>query len=293
MTKNSLYECRCSKPSYYPQVVAYYFRDWHNYKMADHMHDQVELMYVISGKCQVKVKNELLSLSKGDFILIDADVPHNLQVDEDMHCRMLNIEFVFQKDQNDSFSMSQLISNESCVKSLLSYKLPYFLLKDTEELYLLLKKLIMELDEVNTESKFMNRLYIYQMLISIGKLMQDKIKNENSTSSGYVKKVIRYMNDHHDIDLNITELASTVNLHPTYLQRIFRENTGKTLIEYLQSIRVNKAKMLLTYTDMSVTDITYNIGLNSRQYFSYIFKKQCGVSPENYRKTVDKFVNRL
>lgn len=97
MIKYSLYDNKWITGEYQPRVVAYYFREWENYHMEFHCHDQVEIMYVITGKCTVDTRDNSFSLTKGDLILLDAGIVHRLIVEKDAPCRMLNIEFKFDK----------------------------------------------------------------------------------------------------------------------------------------------------------------------------------------------------
>lgn len=288
MTKYSLYNPLWQQKGYYPKIVAYYYREWNDYHMLPHTHDQIEIMYVIQGKCRIDTTKESLHLAKGDFILLDADTSHSLIVDAE-GCRMLNVEFIFEKKEETLVSFAQLITQTSSLKSLLKCREPYILLKDMEEIYRLLRRVIRELDEKGEDHDEMVHFYMAQIFISIGRLMKERRDQELAAISQYVKKAIRFMNDHYDADLRVEEIASSINIHPGYFHRIFKEYTGVTPMDYLMQIRMGKAEMLLTYTDMSVIDIAAQIGMNSRQYFSYVFKQHSGVSPMQFRKKVDKF----
>lgn len=97
MEFNSLYNIELRKSEFYAEVVAFYYKHWNDFNMPYHKHNSVEIMYVISGKCTVNTVNDPFSMRKGDFILLDANVPHNLVVEKDSPCRMLNIEFIFEQ----------------------------------------------------------------------------------------------------------------------------------------------------------------------------------------------------
>ena len=56
----------------YPEVVAYYYKEWQNFQMSFHSHEAIEMMYVISGECHVELKSECVSLKKGQFIWLSA-----------------------------------------------------------------------------------------------------------------------------------------------------------------------------------------------------------------------------
>ncbi len=87
----------------------------------------------------------------------------------------------------------------------------------------------------------------------------------------------------HQSGLSLNDVASHVNLSPNHFSTVFSQEAGSTFIEYLTTIRIEKAKKLLLTSPMRSGDITYEVGYNDPHYFSYIFKKQTGVSPREFR----------
>ena len=73
-------------------------------------------------------------------------------------------------------------------------------------------------------------------------------------------------------------------LSPNHFSMIFSNETKETFIEYLTKTRINHAKKLLLETEKKLSDISYDVGYNEPQYFSYIFKKNMMMSPSEYRK---------
>lgn len=70
-----------------------------------------------------------------------------------------------------------------------------------------------------------------------------------------------------------------------HLHRIFPEETGMRIGEYLTHLRIEKAKSLLMHTDIPNSSIATRIGISSQQYFCRMFKKETGLSPQEYRKS--------
>ena len=85
--------------------------------------------------------------------------------------------------------------------------------------------------------------------------------------------------------LTTAVIARQLHIQPTYLHRLFREHTAKTMNEHLQSIRIQQAKLLLTGTRRSLLEIAMDVGISSQQHFSRLFRKITGLSPQEYRKT--------
>lgn len=282
MIKYSLYDNKWITGEYQPRVVAYYFREWENYHMEFHCHDQVEIMYVITGKCTVDTRDNSFSLTKGDLILLDAGIVHRLIVEKEAPCRMLNIEFKFDKKNNPCPSMRDLYQSVDSFREFIQAGRSYIILKDPEEIYPSLKSLVLELDE-KQQDHIMIQLLLAQILIAISRLEQEKLENQSPVSSIYVKKAINYIHQHYDQDIKISQLAELLNIHEGYLYRIFKEYMHVTPNEYLTRLRIEKAKMLLTRTDIPIVEISDYVGINSRQYFTYLFKKYTSITPSKYR----------
>lgn len=81
------------------------------------------------------------------------------------------------------------------------------------------------------------------------------------------------------------ELASACCLSESRFTHLFREATGRSLKEFIASMRIDRAKSLLTSTDMSVREIAEMIGYDDQSYFSRIFRQSIGISPTDYRKS--------
>lgn len=99
-----------------------------------------------------------------------------------------------------------------------------------------------------------------------------------------VDKVKRYVASHLNEDLNREELAGFVFLNPDYLTRLFKRETGMTLIEYFQCERIRYAKEMLENTDLSVSRIGEKLGYTNFSHFARMFKKNTGFSPVEYKR---------
>ena len=85
-------------------------------------------------------------------------------------------------------------------------------------------------------------------------------------------------------DLSREAVANAVYLNPDYLSRLFKQQTGVSLSEYIQQQRLTLAKRLLTQTRLPVGDIALNLGYSSFSYFTRVFKAATGYAPLEYRK---------
>lgn len=108
------------------------------------------------------------------------------------------------------------------------------------------------------------------------------------TESDYkstVEQVKVYIHDNLDRELSRNEIAEKVFLNPEYLSRLFRKETGQSMIEYITSERINTAIGYLIRTNMPVSIIASKVGHSNFSHFSKIFKKVTGLTPNEYRQT--------
>lgn len=102
-------------------------------------------------------------------------------------------------------------------------------------------------------------------------------------SGNLVSMIVKYIQDHYTQDLGLEQIADEMGVSVKYVSRIFKDKTGVYLTDFINQIRIDKAKELLVHTDMRVNDIAGSIGINSRTTFLRVFKKVEGVSPNEYR----------
>lgn len=102
--------------------------------------------------------------------------------------------------------------------------------------------------------------------------------------SSLLKNARTYIEQNYDNeDISLNTVAASVNLSPNHFSTIFSQETGKTFIEFLTCVRMEKAKELLRGTSMKTAEIAYAVGYKDAHYFSYLFKKTQECTPREYR----------
>ncbi|OQP59374.1 helix-turn-helix domain-containing protein [Niastella populi] len=100
----------------------------------------------------------------------------------------------------------------------------------------------------------------------------------------YIRQARAALEENFDKNITIPQLARQVGINEAKLKEGFRELYDQSIHNYLQQLRLEKAKQLLLTTDMSVTDITYEIGYSHVTHFTTLFKKELGMPPTEWRK---------
>lgn len=102
-----------------------------------------------------------------------------------------------------------------------------------------------------------------------------------------LQKVIQYLNNNYaDESLNLKKCSEELYLSYSYITRLLKKEIHKTFVEYLNEIRIEKAKLLLTDNAMTIAEIAEKIGFTNTSYFSTVFKKMTGTPPQQYRQNL-------
>ncbi|MCI5649251.1 MAG: helix-turn-helix domain-containing protein [Fusicatenibacter sp.] len=129
-----------------------------------------------------------------------------------------------------------------------------------------------------------------EFLITVSRqYLSEEIQKCGSASSRSYQKVLEvlgYLHNNYGESISGDSLEEKFNCNFDYLNRIFRQNIGKPIFQYLSELRINHAKELITTTSMRVTQISERVGFVDESYFSKVFKRQTGISPTDYAKTV-------
>ena len=122
----------------------------------------------------------------------------------------------------------------------------------------------------------------------IGTLLDHAIELRNTVSGRRYSDIIqtakeRIEQDYMSEDISLNSVAAEVCMSPSYFSSVFSKEMGKTFIEYLTEVRMEKAKQYLACSSMKTSEISYEVGYKDPHYFSYIFKKTQGCTPKEYR----------
>jgi Response regulator containing CheY-like receiver domain and AraC-type DNA-binding domain len=99
-----------------------------------------------------------------------------------------------------------------------------------------------------------------------------------------VNKVIAYINDNFHKDISVKSMAAMISMDENYFSSLFKAKTKESLITYVHHLRINKAMFYLTKTDLTIHQISENVGFNNINYFNRIFKRITGATPSQYRE---------
>ena len=105
-----------------------------------------------------------------------------------------------------------------------------------------------------------------------------------SKNYSLIRTAIEFICANFNTNITLEDVAAKVHLNSAYFSTLFKQSTGSSFKEYLNMIRVEESKRLLTSTDYRIIDIAIATGFEDQSYFSKVFKKYTGITPKQYRR---------
>ena len=124
---------------------------------------------------------------------------------------------------------------------------------------------------------------ILELWIEYAAKCEDEIEKLFETDD-VVEGVCRYLEQHYSEEISIADLSEEFFLAPNYIAKRFKEKKKVTILQYLENIRIGKAREYLKMTEYSVSEIAALVGYNDANYFTRAFRKVCDMSPREFRK---------
>lgn len=256
-------------------------RSPHNeFKHGLHYHDFYELVIYLGNAGVFHIDDEEYLVRRGDLVLIDMFRPHYLQQHKNSTYYRFSI----------SINLSLLISFSTPGSNLLnvfhncSKQQPIYHLEENElQKYILLIQSYQQTN-LNQGQDIMQKAIIHQLLAYV---YNDCYNGRNLDSNEVqhmqiISTVLDHIDAHLGEDIALSDLAGIINYSEYYLCRLFKKATGKTLTNYIQEKRIERATYLLTNHD-SINYVAEQVGFNNYSYFYKTFKKYTGLSPAEYQ----------
>lgn len=258
------------------------------FSFAGESHDFWECVYVISGSLRVSSNRRIYEMTAGNLIFHKPLEIHKFDVTSTSTTSLL----IF------SFSMKSYISD--------FFKNKMFLLDSTQQSYIndFTDYLRRENSEINSHNKNYISLfeqsdsysqmvvsYIYRIFLSLCERNIASVISE-SPDAAVFSQAVKFMNGHLEEELSVNEIACYCSVSISLLKRTFLKYSGMGVHKYFLKMKINTAASLLE-NGSSVSETAEMLGFSSQPYFSYVFKRETGISPSVYRhSTEQEFIDR-
>jgi two-component system response regulator YesN len=144
--------------------------------------------------------------------------------------------------------------------------------------------MLMEFDRFNSIDQA--RDWVFEFSFNLMKSIRDQ---RQDASQILYEKAVDYINENfNDAELNVQKLSNHLYISPSYMNLIFKKKSGETFLKNLTSVRFEKARELLNDRSIKIAEVAEKVGYPDVSYFSYFFKKKTGISPREYRKSLEE-----
>ena len=285
---NSIYDAENLQPGYVPAVYGYYDRAnmmESTPEVINHSHSLCEIMYVNEGTMSIETEsNGFNQVSCNQFIWIDAGIRHwDLRFNKGL-CSMMNIEYQYEEGNGAAPDLASLLQADGMLRDMFDRKPRVLTLSDRNGvIYQLMKSIIPLADSTSEQARNLCALLCTQVNLEIARL-RSLNQSRESVANHYISEALEILNNSYAEPLTASAVAETLHIHPSYLHRLFREYTSRTMKEHLQRIRIQHAQELLTETRKSVLEIAGEVGFSNTQQFQQLFRRIVGMKPLEYRR---------
>lgn len=261
--------------------IMFHYKEKASYEVSEHTHDFLTIQYVVSGRLTYYVNGQEIEAKKEDIIVLNPGTPHR---------------YVCPKGKNEATIFYLGIENLN-IKGYPQNFVPICssvipIRKYQHEIYNCYHEIISTQEKKDIGWDLLTKVLSQQFLVLVLKELspqrsgsiQDYFQLKMYDKNTIAQTITNYFQENYMKKISVEEIARYTYLSTTYVTKIYKEMTGDTPINYLISLRMDKAKEILGEGHFSVQEVAKQVGYDDPYYFSKLFKKRYGCSPSEYKK---------
>ncbi|MBX3255880.1 MAG: AraC family transcriptional regulator [Chitinophagaceae bacterium] len=256
--------------SLYITDIGYYPKARYHYMERANGAEQNILIYCHDGKGNAIIRNKEYKLQSDDFIIIPGGMPHSYTADEKDPWSIYWIHF----KGTIANKIATNIEKRNGLKGAIRFK---------EKTIHLFNEIYAQLEKGYSKDNLICANMCLSHFFSTF-LFNDKYDISGKLSNkDTVDLAIDFLSKHTASVLSLEDIASEVNLSPSHLSYLFKKKTGFSPMEYFNHLKVQMACQYLLFTTLRIKEISQEVGIEDQYYFSRMFRKVMGMSPNEYR----------
>ena len=247
---------------------AKYGGDWHS---VPHTHNHVELFYIIGGKGQFLINDQLYPVNTNHLVIINPNVIHT-----EVSLNAQPLEYIVLGVDGIELSISGTSNGQFCI-------LDHF---ESLDMASCLRNILREMEMKQPGYEDVCQAFMEILIIRLMRSTGLSLPSETSavSTNRQCAAVRRYIDLHFKEALTLEQLAEEGHMNKFYLSHAFKREYGVSPINYMISRRIEESKCLLAETDLSLSQIAQLLGFSSLSYFSQVFHRTQSISPKEYRQ---------
>ncbi len=259
------------------------------YPEEPHKHDFIELVYIMSGEGTHRIDDKSYRVKRGNLLFINYNQIHSFFADTDM----VYVNFYMKPE-----FISESLSDSRTIYDIFAFLLfdKYFDAKDyppiaelggrdITDMENMIEKMLSE--QKNGEAGYNSVIEGYMRVILV--LLIRKINSKHYDAANrreIMDGILKYIDENFTEDVTLSELAKRCFYNSAYLGRLFKNEVGIGLRDYICEKRIKRAKELLRSTGRTVENIALDVGYLDKRQFYRVFKEKTGITPNQYRNEV-------
>lgn len=254
------------------------------YVMPLHWHNELELVFVKSGKLDLFINNQPFSLEAGDIAFVNCNHLHRAEpADCEYECIVCDLSMLFKSNDIASLYISPIKEATLTINPLMraDHSSVY---KSVTELFEVMRK-----EGEYYELKTLSALFkTFEELYADNRITQSVQTDKSITQSQRIADMVMWIDNNYTERITLDTLSEQSGLTPNYICRVFKEYTGNTPINYINSVRIKNVCYDLKRAHKNVTEAALDNGFDDISYFCKVFKSHMGMSAKEYKKSLSK-----
>lgn len=263
---------------------------WNNFSIVkefhanstDHWHQDIEMIYVLSGQAEIKIGNTLRICKAGDMAVVHSGDIHYVRGMENssLYICIFDADILRNLDLEAKYTYN-FITAEELEKCGIQDKV---------------REIFDEIYQENADKQVLSDVVIHAALMRLYALLVRNFESlnaelpQNLAKIQHFQEALFYIEKEYVQNITLADVAREINYNPNYVSYLFVAYTGQNFKKYLDSFRVNKAIEMIRQTEETFADISVKCGFSSIRTFNNVFLRVTGMTPSQLRHGGDEVV---
>ncbi len=244
------------------------------YKMPFYeIHDFYELYFLEKGKTTYLLENKFYFLESGTVFFVPQGSYHKTDNEDSPYTERLLIHFDKENISPETHPFIKDLGEQNV------FHIQKEHLSEIRQLFLAIET---ESENFEVGNHALCRLYLSELLIKILRYSSTDIAFQPEGSNLLIKNITNYIQTNYNRDINLQQISRKFSISPSYLSRLFKQQTSIGLTEYITIVKITAAKKLLLGSNKSIAEIAEACGFHDSNYFAAVFKKFEKTTPKKY-----------
>lgn len=247
-----------------------------------HFHSSLEFLYILQGGYLCHTDKDSIYVNEGEIIFFNSRTPHSTEstTNRTVECVMLQFD-----------NIMKIPENAKCLSNFIEQNnVPYYVFKADNKNTNILAELIMTIYDEHKKSDIAHnyviaakKLEIIALLYRTGLINDYKLESLYEKNIQRIMPIIEFIESNYASIISLDDISNVLHMNKNYICKIFKFATNKTIMDYLNFVRVENAKALIK-SGVSIFQVSSSVGFSSQSYFNKVFRKYILCTPSEYKK---------